>query len=382
MNIEAMLREALRQHADRAPSGAGLRDAVADRSRRWRQQRRFLSGGVAVATAVASVLIVPAFLPGIGTPDLGGSDARPGATLSPGVSPPPPEPLPRLTPTGAVTLVQAPDLQPPDFPFTPGWSPEGLLGPYQAYEVDVISALEYYDAEHTVTFNVIMRSTEIGLGLDKLKAIFESVDEDEPAEPPQPLTEQAVTVLGREARLLFNDSFGVVGWRHAPDQWLAVWGGTAEEVLRFAEALVEQPFQGATPFTFDLAPEGAVLRYTNASQVNLNSEDPNASGGTEVILLRGGPGMELNCAKSEAVYRDQGQPPYEPDGTCHLPRKPVQVGEHDGELVGDYLVLVYLDDGLALKVESVGAFALSDEDLLRFAAGIHVSPDAFPGDSP
>jgi hypothetical protein len=43
------------------------------------------------------------------------------------------------------------------------------------------------------------------------------------------------------------------------------------------------------------------------------------------------------------------------------------------------MVVVYLQDGLALKVETAGSLALAGEDLLQFAAGIQVTPNAYPG---
>jgi hypothetical protein len=42
-------------------------------------------------------------------------------------------------------------------------------------------------------------------------------------------------------------------------------------------------------------------------------------------------------------------------------------------------VVVYLEGGLALSVETLGDLELNGEDLLFFAAGISVTADALPG---
>jgi hypothetical protein len=42
-------------------------------------------------------------------------------------------------------------------------------------------------------------------------------------------------------------------------------------------------------------------------------------------------------------------------------------------------VVVYLEGGLALSVETLGDLELNGEDLLFFAAGISVTSDALPG---
>jgi hypothetical protein len=193
------------------------------------------------------------------------------------------------------------------------------------------------------------------------------------------LTSQTVTVRGQEAVLLSNeDGAAFLSIPYGTDEAIRIDGGPAEDTIRYAEELVEKPFAARTPFTFDLVPEGATLSWMGQSSMML--EGPPVPGAAinavEVSLLRGASGMPIDCPLSVAALPEEEQP--NDSGQCPLPRTTVQVGEHGGELVGDHMVLVYLEDGLALSVETAGDLALSGADLLRLAAGIHVTPDSLP----
>lgn len=377
MNTET-LRETLHRHAGDAPPSAGLLDAVRARSHRRRRNRQLSAAGAAVV-AVALAIAGPAVW----------VRATAGEPLIPPqpASSQPAEPTPQ--PTGATALVPAPGFDLPDFPFTPGWTPPGLSEAYYSYQdfnvhsdeppeglTDHAIRLFHLDPEHGwVSFSVTVRQADPRSMLDKMIQQSDDFDEDEPgAEPSQPLSEQAVTIRGRDAVLLSNDRSGVASWQHGPAQWVVVQGGSADDVLRYAEELVEQPFAGRTPFTFDLLPAGAALNMTGPDSMAFEPLELTAGtgGAVEVALLRGNPGMPLNCPLSSEVSPEDVLD----SGECPLPREPVQVGEREAELVGSEMVVVYLDGGLALTVAAAGTLSLSQEDLIRFAAGVQLTPDA------
>jgi hypothetical protein len=337
-----------------------------------------VGAGIAAAGVIAIALTATTVVGGMAAN--GGDPAPPAAA---GTAPPTP-------PAASAPLVPATDLELPDFPFTPGWIPPGVTGPYYHHLPfgetgeglrSYLSSLDHYDpATGWQAWRVEVTDQDYGLTLDKLEDQSHDFDEDETeVEPPIPLTRQAATVRGKDAVLLSNQTAAYLSWQHSDEQWVLVSGGPAQDVIRYAEELVEQPFPARTPFAFDLLPDGAQLEWTSAHAMMFepSTRAPGAViEAVEVTLLRGVPGMDLDCPLSLEDLPAEEQP--DDPGECPLPRQPVQVGGHDAELVGDHMVVVYLQDGLALKVETAGSLALAGEDLLRFAAGIQVTPDAYP----
>jgi hypothetical protein len=361
MNIDTMLRESLHTRADQAPSNAGLLDAVRDRSqrRRWRRQV-LVAAGVVTAVAVAGPILV---VRATGT-DPAPPDDRTGA----------------WQPSAETELVEPSDLDVPDFPFTPGWVPPGTetFSDFQDFGLVSISQRDP-DGASVLWAEVNLEDPDHALrAIDKLRLQFEGYDGT--------ADDQAVTVHGRDAVLTTmtepgtadedepqsGSTLAAVTWLHEPGLRVAVFGQDGADVLRYAQELTEEPFPARFPFTFDLMPPGAELAWSQPGAMMFGPAvhpPGNEINAVEVALLRGGPGMAIYCP---LVNQDPSAE------TCELPRAPVQVGERDAELVGDDMVILYLDDGLALSVAAAGSLALSDDDLLRFAGGIQVTEYATP----
>jgi hypothetical protein len=337
------LRQALRSHADDAPTSVGLLDAVRTRSRRRRRRRLLGSGAVAVAVAALAMLAATLLTRPAAAP-VPPASAVPGPTTS--------------TPPAMTALVPARPFDLPAFPFTPGWAPPGVSEAFYWYEVELDRIeLHHYDARRGyVALSVTMLPKDPKPFLEQMAQGASK-------------RRQTVTVQGHEALVVADAQVAGVGWRHRPGQWIMVRGSTVDEVVRYANALVDDPFPARTPFTFALTPPWATaLAWTAADEMVLGS--PHDSRGIEVKLRRGGPGMPVACiiGTGPGAYRS----------ACPLPRTAVRAGAHEGELVGDAMILVYLEDGLALHVTVSDRAALSRDDLARFAGGITVTPHSRP----
>lgn len=374
------LRETLRRHAADAPPGSGLLDAVKARSRDRRRHRRLAVAGAA-AVAVAVAVTAPTAVRGIGDgPD---RPAPPPAGQQTPVTP-------EVEPTGATTLVPAPEFGLPDFPFTPTWVPPDLTQvSYQYSFSEFGDAPDYLGttlshrgsgaAELYVTLD--NEDTEQTLSRLETEAEIGYEDEDEPtAQTPQPLTRQAANVQGRDATLLSNADQGVVSWQHAPDLWVTIFAQSADEALRYANGLAEEPFEAQTPFTFDLVPDGAELSYTATDTMSFGPSDGRSGSSDDVVavqLIRV-PRDRESPGYCPVFYEDDDRTELTGTDVCPLSRTPVQLGEHAGELVGDRTVNVFLPDGLILQVSAGGALSLSRDDMLRFVEGIEVTEFAIP----
>jgi hypothetical protein len=371
MNIETTLRETLHSRSAGVPERPGMLSAAEARASRLHRHRRVAGVGmVVVAAAVALVLVTPTVIAGMA----GGRAGPP-----PAIAALTPTPSPALE-AEPVSLVPAPDLVLPDFPFTPGWVPPGLAGPSREYTYadgdDVKSLfLRYQDpARRLVPLTVQLADHELILDSGQF---HEDANIDEDGYGPRPDTKQSIVIQGVEAELLSSDTTAFLEWQHSDDLWVLVSGGPAQDVIRFADELVERPFPANLPFVFDLLPEDAWLDSSSPSWMwVLAGPDGPAEGFSSsrhslfVQLLLRAPGTELCSGVGGSVD--------EASGDCLLPREPVQVGGRDGELVGESMVVVYLDEQVALTVELSPWSSLGREDLLRLAAGIELTPYARP----
>jgi len=334
------LRQTLRSRAGQAPTSVGLLDAVRVRSRR-RRRRRLLGNGVVVVAITAALAMAGSSL--LSRPD---AAPAPPASAVPGPSPSAP---------GPTSLGPARPFDLPAFPFTPGWTPPGVSEAFYRYEVALGRIeLNHYDPRRGyIAFWVTTLSKDPKGSLDKL---IPGGRQD------------TVSVRGQRALAVSNGQVAAVGWRHRPGLWVMVHGTTVDAVVRYADALVENPFPTGTPFTFDLMPRWATLAWTAGDEMMLGA--PDGGDGIEVKLRRGGPGLTVACSigTGPGSYRS----------ACPLPRTPVRAGAHQGEMVGDSMILVYLEDGLALQVTVAGSPSFSRDDLVRFAGGIRVTPHAYP----
>jgi hypothetical protein len=319
--------------------------------------------------AVALALTGPAVLR---SGDQPGPQVQPSQSAEPTATA---EPEPSVDPN---TLVP-PTFEVADFPFTPGWAPPGTGEPF-VYSVSQEHAfLAHEDASGRYAIHVV-------------------VQPDDPADWDEMVRDtegETVTVRGQQGVLRLVGGEAWLTWQPRPDQWVTVQGGTVADVTRYAEALVEEPLPNRPPFVLDLIPAGAELgsvqpdamRFSDwdeeacAAYPEVDPLDPDPAldedlppcliGEFVVRLFEGGPGAEVPANFFPQDPENPGEVP-EPD------REPTQVGEHEAEFIGDHNLHVFLDDGLALGVTALGELTLSREDMVRFAAGVQVTPDALP----
>jgi hypothetical protein len=367
MNAENLL-ETLRRRADDAPPSAGLLDAVRARSRRRRRHRQVTVLGAAVV-AVALALTAPAVVRG--TTDQPVPPAQPTQPAQPTE--------PDVTVDPSPNTLVPPTFEVADFPFTPGWAPPGTGEPF-VYSVSQEHAfLAHEDA-------------------DGRYAIHVAVQPDDPADWDEVVRDtegETVTVRGQQGVLRLVGGEAWLTWQPRPDQWVTVKGETVADVTRYAEALVEEPFPNRPPFVLDLIPAGAELGSVQPDAMRFSHRDEEACAAyPEVDPLDPGPFPDEDlppCLTGEFVVRlFEGGPgaevpvnffPQDPENPGEVPdpdREPTQVGEHEAEFIGDHNLHVFLDDGLALGVTALGELTLSREDMVRFAAGVQVTPDALP----
>lgn len=348
MTIENVLRETLHSYADEAQRDAGLLDAAIARSNRRRRRRLAVGTGMAVAAVAATALAVPA--------TTGGTE-RPIPPLSQGLA------------------LEPPAYELPQFPFTPGWAPAGADHWYVQLLTDG-EAVPLTTDEGASEIERGIRVYTAGEPVVKLQQwggpdgprIQTSVSAEpisvRPENYPDDLEPEPATVQGRDATLYTAGPWMAVTWRHQPDLWVMVQGHddiTTDDLLRYAEELVETPAPVTPFFTFDLVPAGAELTWMNDGQAwfglpRADADDP--VGEVNVVLL----------GQLPANLDDLGEP--------------LRVGERDGLLLDEGRLVVFLGDGLALAVGGLGDLQLSQEELITFAAGVHVSPDARPMRAP
>jgi hypothetical protein len=324
MTIETRVKDTLIEYADSAPAAIGLLDSVRVRSQRRRRRRQGLVAGLAVVLAVGTV--------------------GAGAVLFRGVP-------------GAVTPARTTDLVPPayeipPFPYTPGWEPAGIgqayagqyaTGPYLTYPRSGPTGQPPIHVEIGPAVPTWVTG-KINLSMDV----------------------QRVTVLGRPANLrtgsLMDDPRSqavVLTWERTDGNWVVAVGSAPvdkDDLLRFADELKPEPMPVEPPFTFDLVPAGAELLSVGPSTMEfLPIEDVLAprpgyqSGSFTVTLSLIGFAPDLD--------------------------DPTTVNGHLAGL-SENGISVFLDSTTVLTVTASGTLAVSREDLIRLAAGIHVTPAA------
>ncbi|MEV0131993.1 hypothetical protein AB0H83_26455 [Dactylosporangium sp. NPDC050688] len=151
-------------------------------------------------------------------------------------------------------------------------------------------------------------------------------------------------------------------WQEGPGQWLELRAFPrvpAEHLAGLAKSLAAVPVTAPAPFEFTLVPAGATIDNISASAVTFcppgTTPDESFIGKITVML-----GVTADRSPGRAV--DAGGRP----ATLHTS--------------GEYTALqVDLGDGRLLVVQSATAVPLPEPDLLRFAAGITVTPAATPG---
>jgi hypothetical protein len=366
MNIDSMVRETLHSHADGAPPAAGLVDAARSRARRRRRRRQATATGAALL-AVALVAIAPLAI------------SREAA-----IQPVQPD-------SGSDTLVP-PSYEVPPFPFTPGWIPDGLGEPYYRLGRDDWSGLEYIELVHFESGIVPSMSSpfpqfSVTVYTEDPGDEFAPID----AEPAQ----EAVTMRGVAATLYTGRSdetmpdevednrVSALRWSDGPDRWVTVVGYNGfgdDDVIRYAEELIEEPVPGRTAFTFDLLPPDVRLSSVDLGHMNFKPAGAPTDVPGPVEMAEDLISVSLVGYRPTAdAFFCEADPESGELETCPTTGPgPISVGEYDGELINDEILMVYLEAELTLVVRSRGQLALSQEDMIRFATSVHVTSDAVP----
>lgn len=326
MNLDTLLRETMRAHADDAPPDTGLGSAARQRAQR-RRTHQVLAGGV---TALAAVVAVAVAVPPLVQP---GPDGPPPGTLAP------------------------PDFDLPEFPFTPGWVPDGVPD-----DPDVMlrpEATRYAMDESDYAIELVHGDVGPSGELDQVPitvAIYRTDPHERPLLDPRQMEE--VTVRGVPGRFGSWEGHSDLIWADQPDRWVRVIGRpgvSRADLFRYAEELKAQPLPVTTPLTLAVAPTGAEVTRVNPSAFHLR-------------VPGGHPRM---------VWLDL----HDPAERFLLPgrRTATEVGGRPAELVRDGAGNL----GLSIRVRSdlmltISHWKYGEANLRAFAAGVTVTPDARP----
>lgn len=350
-----LLRDTLSDRADTAPDGHGLLGRVHTRSRLLRRRRRVGVAGAGVAAVllgVAGVPVVSGMLPDGGRPagsGVGGPAATGPATKPPGVDAPstPASQEPTPTPPPAFTV----ELGPPSFtlptvPFTPPTGViEGLAPPNAMYSgYPMIQHVAEGDSNGKPLLMLYIDSDVTTDGLNG-----PTVD---------------VTVRGRPGKLIKPvdkvHPGTVVSWTE-PDgtpMWISAGNIPDDKVIAYANGLTRTPLAVTAPLSFEYLPKGMELDNVDGTGMAFKS-----------------PGQESDAGFMFKLAFQIGS-----DGGEGAAAWPLTVGAKKGQLVpqddGGRMLMVALPNGWVLSVQVPVNVKISDEDLLKMAAGVTVNPGA------
>jgi hypothetical protein len=313
-DLDRLLAETMRDAAGDAPSADGLLSEVRRRSDRVRRQR--IGTGLSAMAAVLAVSVPAAVVLATRTPDAPSASAP----SSPG--------------SVAVRLVAG--YTPPTFPYALR-ATGGMKAPVASMEGgDLIAFFEATELSRHADTTVTVSSREPS---------FTGAATETPVRVRgHPGTLRTVDV--RPAKQL------TVYWPEAPGRWIQLATDdtyTAQEVIGLADAMSAAPTAVLPPFRLDLSPAGLVTDTVTPSRMIFRT-----------------PGPASDAGELKAVLRKRRQL----GGT--------------NETIGGYAALLTRhDDGVTLAVDvtdwdatlevTVGAgLTISDADLVRFAAGVHI----------
>jgi hypothetical protein len=361
MNLDPTIRDTLSTYADRAPAGAGLLSGARARAQQRRRHRHLASAGLAAAVAAALVT-------GWGIwPDR----ADDGSVVA-------------LPPGAPVTLVPA-EYEVPPVPLSPGWSPEHAGEPYAGYHADGLMCrlsglgcnsyeLGFWlahqhredDSRQVISFDV--SAEDIG-------HLFAGRGRD--------LVTEEVTVHGRPATLYTvvtghnGEQAVAVNWRHREGMWVMVYGDDAEDVLRYAEALTEEPFPVTPPVTFTVLPADAAIAHATVSGITFELPDGGVLGVHLGYDDGSGPAWGTSAVPPSAGPTQT--PRVDPTTGTEIPTpQQLEIGGRPAELVeqadGTAMRIFFTDQRWVLSLYST----LSESDLRQIAKGIELTDAAQP----
>ena len=333
MNLDDELRGLLSARAEDAPSGADLLDRVRARRRRLDLRYRLGLAGVAAAVGVAVAIGTPYVL----SPLRGGGSGI-GASVPPG--PVPSSPVPPSE--GSTVALVAPAFAPVAFPLSPQWTPPGAGRPA-----------------------VGRNEEQIHLGYTgQSVSLFATVGTD--LAPPDwtPATSRPVSVGTRPGTLATGTDAGNqpavrITWQLPDQRWVDLRSSgvlTAAQVERYADNLRPAPLAPPLPFALSLAPRDyeVIFQEIHPEQTPVQFQfclaPPASLHETETWLC---------LSRRTDTTRGGGDP--------------VQVGPDPGTVrLEDGRITIAVDrPGFAFEVRAAENGALSREDLIRFAAGVH-----------
>jgi hypothetical protein len=338
VDVDAMVRRTLAEEADDAPLAGSLLDAVHERARRKACRLRRIGAAatavVAVAVLGAAMAVVaagpsrhgPTKAPGpAGVPPIASAEASDGpsaVTSSPAGTGSAP------ASDGSVRLAP-PAYRLPVFPFQPGTTPIGGLKP-PVVTLDAGELVAYYEARDPV------RGADVTIRVGPRRPTFGPGAAG-------PVREAARRVRGHPGTLRTVEVAPAnqlsLYWPEA-GQWVRVDTDdtlTDDEVVRFADALAPASVPVVAPFRFDLVPIGAVLDTATPSTVVLRAGQAAIS--CTLVAGRRSPGISRTSA-----------------GTT----------------------LTVALAGATVLVQVPARYPISDADLARFGAGVHVTDRAEP----
>jgi hypothetical protein len=357
-DVDMLLRDTLRDRAEVAPTATGLLTRVHTRSRLLRRRRRV---GVAGAGAVAVVLAaaaVPAAIDlagrdgggpsGFGGPPVSGpASSGPGASRGPGATPSGP-------PAVVVPPIQArlapPTYTLPVFPIQPSTGAIPGLGPAWA-GVDGDVYLMHPPDPGVPSVQVFTGAAE-----PRFTDGEQGVQVDT-----RPIRVRGVTgTLRTESMSGFTEHTLV--WRELSGVWIWIRAGNldAAALVAYADGLRPGSVPVAAPFTFDLLPEGLALDNVGPSGMVFRLPGAPVGGSWEGKLA-----VLLNAEGGEGAA----------NWPLRVGGRPAQIHRQDQERS----IMVSLKTGNVLVIQVPPALTISDEDLVRFAAGVHVTASARAG---
>ena len=320
-DLDRLLAESLHGAAGHAPSDGGLLATVHERSRRYRR-RRIVTGLSTVAAVLALGIPVATALVTRSQP------------VRPAQAPAPVSPSPSATAStstiGTVRLVEG--YSAPTFPYT--------LPPTAGMKAPVASMR---DGERIAFFEAteLRQHADTTVTVSDRKPVFTGAA----AQTSMPVRGHAGTLRTRDTQPAKQLT---LFWRESSTRWIQLATDdtyTPQQVVDLADSLTSASIAVLPPFTLDLTPAGLAADTVTASTMSFRT----AKGRRVTVVLR--KRRQLTGA-TETVGPDQAQLSRDPAGAHLL----VDVSNWDATLD------VSVDAGLTI----------TDADLLRFAAGVHI----------
>jgi hypothetical protein len=322
--LDRLLADTMHGAADRAPSDAGLLTGVHGRARRYRRRR--------IATTLAAVAAVV----GLGGPAAVLLAARPDRPEPVGVVP---------TTAGTATSTAAtPPLVPgytaPAFPYTLPKT-DGMKAPIASMDGgNLVAFFEATDIRHHSDTTVTVSA--------RRPAFTTTATEIPKTVRGHAGTLRTVNVQPARQLTLF--------WPESPTRWITLATDdtyTPEQVVALAAALAPASVPVSPPFTLDLSPAG--LAPETVSQSTMSFRAPDNALFAAVLHKR-----RALTAPNRTVGAYQAQ----------LTR----------DATGATLDVDVTDWNATLRVSVASGLAITDADLLRFAAGVHILNRSNPAD--